>query len=265
MKSPFPGMDPYLEAQGRWRDLHTSMITYCRDALNEVLPENYIAQIEEQIRLVSPEAVVAVLYPDVMVGREPKAAGPLARPAVTSPATLEPVTIPLLKGDVEEIHDTWIEIRNLPELDLVTVIEILSPTNKTGAGRVEYLDKRDDYIDLPVNLVELDLLVGGRRLPMKKPMPPGDCYALVARAQRRPDCDVYAWSIRQPLPTIPIPLKLLDSDVLLNLVDSFALAYQRGRYSRTIDYSRALDLPLQPEDKAWAEQIAATAIARPSP
>ena len=51
MKSPFPGMDPYLEAQGRWRDLHTSMITYCRDALNEVLPENYIAQIEEQIRL----------------------------------------------------------------------------------------------------------------------------------------------------------------------------------------------------------------------
>jgi Protein of unknown function (DUF4058) len=245
MKSPFPGMDPYLEAQGRWRDLHTSMITYCRDALNEVLPENYIAQIEEQLRLVSP--------------------GPLARPAVTSSATLEPVTIPLLNGDVEEIHDMWIEIRNLPELNLVTVIEILSPTNKTGAGRVEYLDKRDDYIDLPVNLVELDLLVGGRRLPMKKPMPPGDCYALVARAQRRPDCDVYAWSIRQPLPTIPIPLKLVDSDVLLNLVDSFALAYQRGRYSRTIDYSRALDLPLQPEDKAWAEQIAATAIARPSP
>ena len=78
---------------------------------------------------------------------------------------------------------------------------------------MEYLDKRDQYIDLPVNLVELDLLVGGRRLPMKKPMPSGDYYALVARAQRRPDCDVYAWSIRQPLPTIPIPLKGLDFDV----------------------------------------------------
>jgi hypothetical protein len=97
---------------------------------------------------------------------------------------------------------------------------------------------------------------------MRKPMPRGDYYALVARAQRRPDCDVYAWSIRQPLPTIPIPLKVLDSEVQLNLIDSFALAYQRGRYARTIDYSRLLDLPLQPEDKAWAEQIVAPAIGR---
>jgi hypothetical protein len=260
MKCPFPGMDPYLEAQGRWRDLHTSMITYCRDALNDVLPDNYVAQIEEQIRLVSSEAVVSLLYPDVMVGREPKGSAGSGRPPGASPTTVEPVTIPLLKGDVEEIHDTWIEIRNLPEMDLVTVIEMLSPTNKIGVGRVEYLDKRDHYIDLPVNLVELDLLVGGRRLPMKRPMPPGDYYALVARADRRPDCDVYAWSMRHPLPTIPIPLKVLDSDVLLNLVDSFGLAYQRGRYARTIDYSRPLDLPLDPKDRAWAEQIAAATV-----
>jgi hypothetical protein len=260
MKCPFPGMDPYLEAQGRWRDLHTSMITYCRDALNDVLPDSYVAQIEEQIRLVSSEAVVSLLDPDVMVGREPKGSAGSVRPPGASPTTLEPVTIPLLKGDVEEIHDTWIEIRNLPEMDLVTVIEMLSPTNKIGVGRVEYLDKRDHYIDLPVNLVELDLLVGGRRLPMKRPMPPGDYYAFVACADRRPDCDVYAWSMPHPLPTIPIPLKVLDSDVLLNLVDPFALAYQRGRYARTIDYSRALDLPLDPEDKAWAEQIAVATV-----
>jgi Protein of unknown function (DUF4058) len=188
MKSPFPGMDPYLEAQGRRRDLRTSMITYCRDALNEVLPENYVAQIEEQIRLVSSEAVVALLYPDVMVGRAPKGTAALARPPGASPTTLEPVTIPLLKGDVEEIHDTWIEIRNLPEMDLVTVIEMLSPSNKVGVGRVEYLDKRDNYIDLPVNLVELDLLVGGRRLPMKKPMPPGD-YQPIPRHGPLPEAD----------------------------------------------------------------------------
>jgi hypothetical protein len=82
------------------------------------------------------------------------------RPPGALPTILEPVTIPLMKGDVDEIQDTWIEIRNLPELDLVTVIEILSPTNKTGLGRVEYIDKRDQYIDMHVNLVELDLLVG---------------------------------------------------------------------------------------------------------
>jgi hypothetical protein len=254
-------MDPYLEAQGRWRDLHTSMITYCRDALNQVLPENYIAQIEEQIWLVSPEAVVGLLYPDVLVGRDPKATSSVqAHPSGASPTTLQPVTIPFLKGDVEETHDTWIEIRDLPELDLVTVIELLSRTNKIGVGRVEFLDKRDQYIDLPVNLVELDLLVGGSHLPMKKPIPTGDYHAPVALAQQRPDCDVYAWSIREPLPTIPIPLKLLDSDVKLNVGDPFALAFQRGRYARTIDYSRPLDLPLEPKDKSRAEQIAASAI-----
>jgi hypothetical protein len=153
MKSPFPGMDPYLEAQGRWRDLHVSMITYCRDGLNDLLPENYVAQIDEQDRLVSSEAVVAVLYPDVYVGRERKKRRAQARSPAVSLTALEPVTIPLLKGDVEEIRDSWIEIRNLPKLDLVTVIEILSPTNNVGVGRVEYLDKRDHHIDLPVNLV----------------------------------------------------------------------------------------------------------------
>jgi hypothetical protein len=35
-------------------------------------------------------------------------------------------------------------------------------------------------------------------------------------------------------------------------------------YIAQIDYSLALDFPLQPEDRAWAEQLAATAIARPS-
>ena len=264
MKSPFPGMDPYLEAQGRWRGLHTSLITYSRDALNEILSEYYVAEIDEQIRLVSPEPVVEVLYPDVLVGREPKGAEVPVRPPGASIMPLEPVTVPLLKGDVEEIRDTWIEIRNLPELELVTVIEILSPTNMTGAGRVEYLDKRDAYIDRPVNLVELDLLVRGRRLPMKRPMPAGDYYALVARAERRPDCEVYALSVRHPLPAIPIPLRAPDPDVWLDLAQVVAVAYVRGRYGRTIDYARTLELPLQPEDKAWAEQIASASMGHTS-
>ncbi len=256
MKSPFPGMDQYLEAQGRWRDLHARLITYCGDALSQVLPENYVAQIEEQVRLVSPEAVTAVLYPDVVVGHGSEPARPPFRAEGTTTQTVEPVSVPLLKGELEEFRDTWIEIVRLPDLELVTVIEILSPANKIGAGRVEYLDKRALLIDRPVNLVELDLLSGGRRLPMKRPMPAGDYFALVARAERRPDCDVYAWSIRQALPTIPIPLKAPDSDVSLNLADAFALAFERGRYARLVNYARPLELSLQPDDKAWAEQIA---------
>jgi hypothetical protein len=249
-------MDPYLEAQGRWRDLHARLITYSGDALSQVLPENYVAQIEEQVRLVSPEAVTDVLSPDLLVGHESLTARTAVPDNAPATLTIEPVTVPLHKGELAEVRDTWIEIVRLPALELVTVIEILSPANKSGAGRVEYLDKRDRLIDQPVNLVELDLLSGGRRLPMRKPMPVGDYFALVARAERRPDCDVYAWSIRQPLPTVPIPLKAPDPDVSLNLGDAFAMAFERGRYARLVDYARPLDLPLQPADKAWAERVA---------
>ncbi len=259
MQCPFPGMDPYLESQGHWRDLHGSLIFYSRDALNEVLPDNYIARMDEQVRLVSPETVVTVLYPDVAVAGESRAPVMPASTLGASATAVEPVTIPLLKGDLEEVRDRWIEIRSLPQMELVTVIEFLSPTNKAGAGRVEYLDKRDQYIDLPVNLVEIDLLVAGRRLPMQRPVPPGDYYAFVARAARRPDCDVYAWSVRQPLPSIPIPLKPPDQDLQLNLADGFARAYERGRYARTVDYHRPLELPLRAGDKGWAEAVAGVA------
>jgi hypothetical protein len=107
-------MDPYLEAQGRWRDLHARLITYSGDALSQVLPENYVAQIEEQVRLVSPEAVTAVLYPDLLVGHGSKTARPPVRAEGAATLTIEPVTVPLLKGELEEVRDTWIEIVRLP-------------------------------------------------------------------------------------------------------------------------------------------------------
>jgi hypothetical protein len=55
---------------------------------------------------------------------------------------------------------------------------------------------------------------------------------------------------------IPIPLEDPDPDVFLALAEVFALAYQRGRYARLIDYNRPLDLPLHPQDKEWAEKVA---------
>ena len=46
MKSPFPGMDPYLEDQGRWPDFHAS--TYDCAALSD-LPDDYVAQMGEEV------------------------------------------------------------------------------------------------------------------------------------------------------------------------------------------------------------------------
>ncbi len=91
---------------------------------------------------------------------------------------------------------------------------------------------------------------------MERPLPPGDAYALVARGDRRPNCDVYAWSIRQPLSTIRVPLLAPDPDIPLNLASVYATSFARCRYVRSIDYQSPLSIGLAPDDRAWAEDRA---------
>ena len=170
--------------------------------------------------------------------------------------TLEPVTIDLPVEELVEVHDRWIEIRHRPDRKLVTAIEVLSPTNKTGEGFYDYCSKRRSLIRQQVHLVEFDFLVRGQRLPMRQSLPPGDFFVFISRAERRPKCDVYGWSVRQALPRIPIPLLAPDPDVVLDLQALFATGYDRGRYARALDYTAPLNLPLSQADRAWAEETA---------
>jgi hypothetical protein len=165
------------------------------------------------------------------------------------------VAVPFPETHPEFIRQRRVEIRRLPELSLVTVIEVLSPDNKSGKGRGDYLAKRELLLEQAVHLVEIDLLLGGRRLPMGAALPSGDYYAFVARVERWPSCDVYAWTVRDRLPTIPIPLRLPDPDVSLDLAAPVHTAYDRGLYGRTTDYTVALPLPLDQESRAWAEGV----------
>jgi hypothetical protein len=258
MPSPFPGIDPYLEAQGFWEGFHQGFTTYCRDALNELLPEAYVATLGEHVHLVelTPREAKRILPDVAILGEERKTVRGGARAnRAAGTLTLEPVTIPLPRVTME-VRDVWIEIRRPPQRTPVTVLEVLSPTNKLGEGLGEYRLKRRKTIRQKVHLVEFDFLLGGQRLPMGRALPRGDYYALVARAERRPDCDVYAWTIRDPLPSIPIPLLAPDPDVLLDLAAVFATAYQRGRYPRLIDYSAPVTMVRKSEDRAWAEGMA---------
>ena len=205
MPSPFPGIDPYLESQEYWPDFHARFITYCCDALNDLLPEAYDARIDERLRLIQlsePERGTAI--PDVAIvevggGRRDNlqtASGVLM---------LEPVTIDLPAEELVEVRDVWIEIRHRPERNLVTAIEVLSPTNKTGEGFHDYCSKRRSLIHRHVHLVEFDFLVRGQRLPMRQKLPLGDFFVFTSRAERRPKCDVYGWSVRQACPAFRSP------------------------------------------------------------
>jgi hypothetical protein len=253
--SRFPGMDPYLECQGYRQDFHAAFLIDCRRGLTAVLPRHYGAFIEERISLVDLSGDLPQVYrPDVtVIAAERKNT---SRHDPGGVATLEPITIPLAFEDLEEIRHRWIEIKRLPDRSVVAVIEVLSPTNKSGSGRAEYLEERNDWIKQPVHLIEIDLLLGGHRLPMRRPLPAGEYFALVSRSENRPDCEVYAWSIRRPLPIIPIPLSAPDTDVFLDLQVAFDQTFGDAPYGDSIEYALPLDLPLASEDRAWAEQLA---------
>ena len=122
--------------------------------------------------------------------------------ATAAATALEPTLVEILDRDPEEVRITWVEIRALPDLELVTAIEVLSPINKSGQGRQVYLEKRDKLHASKVNLVEIDLLLGGAPLPMKQRIEPGGYYAIVARGQRLPVAEVYRWTVRDPLPRL---------------------------------------------------------------
>src|SRR2546423_722627 len=128
MPSPFPGMDPYLEAPAFWADFHAAFLTYLRDAINERLPDNYEARLDEKVNLVerSPDRI-KLIEPDLALSRD-QPSGSRATSGI-GVATVEPVTIPHLRIEEEE-HERWLEILHRPERSLVAVLEVLSPANK---------------------------------------------------------------------------------------------------------------------------------------
>ncbi|MCI0683181.1 MAG: DUF4058 family protein [Gemmataceae bacterium] len=255
MSSPFPGMDPYLEDPAFWADFHHRFLDCWCEAVADALPGNYDARLDESVNLVqlSP-AVVRLVYPDVAVSRGPRRTT-RSRPNGRGTMLLEPVTIP--HEYLDEVRQARIEILHRPERTLVAVLEMLSPFSKTGDGFEQHRSKRKTILTQNVHLVELDLLVGGRRLPHAQPLPAGDYYALLSRVDNRPDCAVYCWTVRDPLPTIPIPLKAPDADIHVDLAKVFRVTYQRGRYARSLPYAKPPVAPLDPESARWAMRRAA--------
>jgi hypothetical protein len=255
MAAIFPGIDPFVESQHYWPDFHFTFLAYLREAIGDVLPDSYLIRVEERVYVIDQLVDdLRLIRPDLTI--EKSTGRPIDRQGAVA-LEIEPTTIPLTIP--EEFRERHLEIIHRTDRTLVAVIELLSPENKAEPGFRQYLAKRNALLRSPVHVVELDFLLGGHRLPMEHPLPAGDFYALVARGNRRPDCDVYAWSIRQSLTSIRLPLLAPDPDLRLDLGATYATAFQRGRYDRSIDYSAPLSTPLSPEDRAWAEELARSA------
>lgn len=244
-------MDPYLESAAYWRDVHACLITHIRAALQPLLRPNYNARIEERL-LIAP--LDRFIYADVSLHkrRVEDAAATVyetATEATSSEASpgadaeRRPIARPwIVSLDDEPATTTYIEIIRTDSREVVTVIEVLSPTNKTRDGGFEdYARKRRELLSSQVNLVEIDLLAQGIR-----PFPqPAECDAArcrymigVSRASRRNEYELYPIAIGEALPRFNVPLRAPDPDVPLDLQTAFDRCYDEGAYQDLIDYAQ---------------------------
>ncbi len=263
MPSPFPGMDPFIESQ-RWRDFHTTLITVIREMLMPRVRPRYVVEVEEYVylarkdedpdRLIEPD--LAIVDTDRAIVDTDRVWGAGSRNAGSAAVAIQPVvhTVPVPK----RFRQAFLTIRSRESQNIVTVIELLSPWNKTaGERRSEYLVKRSNVFCTPAHLVELDLLRGGRRLTTREPLTPADYYVFVCRKERLPQVDVYGWTLRQPLPTIPIPLAGEDPDVELDLQAAFTTTYDRAGYDYSLNYRRSVEPALELATADWVQLLIA--------
>ena len=253
MPSPFPGMDPFIEGQA-WEDFHTRLIADLSDAVVRAVRPRYIVRIEERVYIENEWGDrTESIRPDVIV-LEGEGHPTLVAARATA-ATAVPV-IPTLPIPQRQ-RETFLTVRERSSMEVVTIVELLSPGNKRlgSEGRREYLRKREAVLRSAVHLVELDLLKAGERLPTIEPLPPADYYAFICRSDARPRAEIYPWSLRQPLPMIPIPLANSDPDVSLDLQVVFCTLYDRAGYDYSLDYRLEPHPSLSADDTKWVTQI----------
>jgi hypothetical protein len=255
MPSPFPGMDPYLETPDLWPDVHHRLISQIQSDLNPSLRPHYVARVELRV-YVSDEDDPGrkALVPDVRIE---KSKGNGSRKARGTPAVavVEPLIIPFLIDD--EIEEARLEIRHAESGSLVTIIEVLSPTNKIrdSRGRVSFMEKRRETLSSDVNWVEIDLLRAGTPSVTNPPLVASDYRIMVSRAGKRSKGQYWPVNLRQPLPSVGIPLRGKDPDVPLDLAAVLRAAYDHGAYDLSINYRREPEPPLSAEDRKWVDQL----------
>lgn len=256
MSSPFPGMDPFIEMQ-EWSDFHATYMTVIRELLTPQVRPRYVVRVERRVYLEQPFDEPDQAIPDVAILERRGIPGSTPGTALLDESTPAIAAVECLLPEAEEHREYYLVLRDRETLRIVTLIELLSPTNKRAGskGQEQYLDKREEIVQSRTNLVELDLLRSGRRLPMQSELPKGDYYALVRRGWHRRWVSVYAWTLRQKMPPIPIPLQKDEPEPTLDLQAALDLSYDRAAYQDSLDYSQALQPPARLEETDWMKEL----------
>ncbi len=249
MPSPFPGMDPYLEHPQLWQEVHSRLIVVIADALGPQVRPKYRVAIEKRVYedadnlLVGrPDGAIFRALPDTELPPMPQSGGVLTQPVI--------VEVPM----PEEVRERYLEIREVETGEVVTTLELLSPSNKkAGKGRQMYEAKRLKVLGSLTNLIEIDLIRSFKPLPIRGTIAPSLYRILVSRADQRPKAALYAFNLSDPIPAFPVPLQPKDVEPLGDLQLLLNQVYDRASYDLVIDYTQEPVPPLQEADAVWAD------------
>ena len=220
MPSPFPGMDPYLEDDALWPVFHHQLVMCLYQILLPGLVDRYRARVCQ-------------------------------RHYVTEQALFTSVVR-------EEHHEDLIEVRQRNDGRLVTLVDVVSPANKTtGAGRAAYLDKRREGKSASANLVELDLVLQGQPTLeySRDGLPDWDYAVTVTRSTQPERYEIYTATLQKRLPRFRLPLAADDRDTVLDLHTAFTRCYDQGGFAAKIDYRRDPTTALNSEDRQWLNEV----------
>jgi Protein of unknown function (DUF4058) len=255
MKSPFPGMNPWLEGY-IWPDVHNHLAGVIKEMLAPQIAPKYVARLAiASIKDYHPEYEMGITYPDIEINKrnnmvqEPVMAYGLGRTVVTEPTYISPFKLPI------EQKISVVEIRDAAKNKLVTAIEIVSPVNKRNPNLIDYRKKIDDLHRSGVHIVEIDLLRRGTRT-FYPDLYKAHYQMSLLRAGTH-NAAIWAVDVKDELPVLPIPLLAPDPDAILDIGKALEIIWERSLYYLSIDYKKD---PIPPpvfseQDTAWIQQI----------
>lgn len=265
MPSPFPGMDPYLEKNPLFHELHTQLLAEAQALLQPQLLPRYIAWLESHLSEGSVWGMEAGMIS--LERKEPDLTLTAATEKKRKPGSTAVLAKPSARA-TEELDEDELELRRQRRIVIyvnakprlaVASIELLSPSNKEpgSAVRERYLEKRSSALHGGLHWIEIDLLRGGQRPPIPIALPKAfDYLAYVAQAIPTGWHHlVYGWMLRETLSRLPIPL-LGNDQVELDLAACFRSAYDRIAAGVKADYGmEPPPPPLRRPDRTWVKKI----------
>jgi hypothetical protein len=250
-------MNPYLEQADCWEDFHRVFLVRVRAALIPRVGSHYIVKLEARLLLRERSAGERGYVGKADVG----VATRYTPQSETTASSLRTAPVQLSLPAIETVEQLFLEIQERHNRRDVTVIELLSPSNKdSSSDREIFLTKRNEILNRRTHYVEIDLLRGGQR-PSPPELPKCDYYALVSRVDDRPRLGFWPIALRERLPEIPVTLNASDPDATFDLQAVLNSTYDEAGYERYI-YDSAPEPPLSPEDQSWAQNIIAKTVSK---